>query len=149
EMKIGKGFAASQSGGDDPDGESGKYYLWSEAEIDAGLMGTFAARFKQVYGITRDGNFNGKNIPFRLRHPPPEGEADEALLARQREMLLKIRDKRQAPARDDMLMADWNGMAIAALARAGMVFENPDWVRAAAAAYAYMKEVLGDGDKLY
>jgi uncharacterized protein YyaL (SSP411 family) len=149
EMKTGDGFAAGQSGGADPEGESGKYYSWSEAEIDAGLMGTFAARFKQVYGITRDGNFGGRNIPFRLGHVAPSGEADEALLARQREMLLAIRNKRPAPHRDDMLLADWNGMAIAAIARAGVVFENPDWVAAAKSAFTHVHSVLDEGGKLY
>ena len=57
------------------EGEEGKFYLWSEAEIDAALAGTFSARFKQVYGVTRDGNFNGRNILRRIgssRHAPPK-----------------------------------------------------------------------------
>jgi uncharacterized protein YyaL (SSP411 family) len=149
EMKTGEGFAAGQSGGTDAEGESGKYYLWSEAEIDAGLVGTFSARFKQVYGITRDGNFEGKNIVRRLGNPAPTGEADEVLLAKQREMLLAIRAKRPAPLRDDMMMADWNGLTIAALARAGVVFENPEWVGAAKSAFDHVTAILGEGERLY
>ena len=76
--------------------EDGKYYTWSEAEIDAALVGTFSARFKQVYGITRDGNVQGRNLPRRLGNPVPANEADEALLAKQRDMLLAARAKRTA-----------------------------------------------------
>ncbi|HEY0265289.1 MAG TPA: hypothetical protein VGC16_00975, partial [Rhizomicrobium sp.] len=133
EMKIGDVFAAGQGG--DSEGEDGRYYLWSEAEIDAALIGTFSARFKQVYGVNRDGNYRGKNILRRLGNPAPNGEADEVLLAKQREMLLAARAKRPAPARDDTVMTDWNGLAIAALAKAGIVFERPEWISAAIAAF--------------
>ena len=53
-------------------------------------MGTFSARFKQVYGITRDGNFRGRNLPRRLGNVAPANEADEVLLAKQRDMLLAV-----------------------------------------------------------
>jgi uncharacterized protein YyaL (SSP411 family) len=145
DMKVGDMFAAAQASGSE---EDSKYYTWSEAEIDAALVGTFSARFKQVYGITRDGNLKGRNLPRRLGNPVPANEADEVLLAKQREMLLTARQKRVAPLRDDRVLADWNGLAIAALARAGTVFERPDWVKAAIAAFDAVVEKLGDGDRL-
>jgi uncharacterized protein YyaL (SSP411 family) len=145
EMMVGDAFAIAQSGELDADL---RYYTWSEAEIDAGLVGTFSARFKQVYGITRDGNMAGRNLPRRLGNPAPANEADEALLAKQREMLLALRGKRKAPLVDDRVAADINGLAIAALARAGQVFERPDWVKAAIAAFDGIIKGLGDGDRL-
>ncbi|MBV9692082.1 MAG: thioredoxin domain-containing protein, partial [Alphaproteobacteria bacterium] len=60
EMRIEDAFATSLDS--DHEGEEGKYYLWSEAEIDAALMGTFVAKFKTVYNVQRDGNYLGKNI---------------------------------------------------------------------------------------
>ena len=51
--------------------------------------------------------------------------------------------------RDDKLMTDWNGLAIRSIALAGAVFERPDWVRAAIAAYDYVRQVSGEGDVLY
>lgn len=147
EMKAGDAFAASISSGSQI--EDGKYYTWSEAEIDAGLAGTFSARFKQVYGITRDGNVMGRNLPRRLGNPAPASEADEVLLSKQREMLLALRDKRARPLRDERAMADGNGLIIAALARAGMVLERPDWVQAAAAAFdTVVKSLGGEGHTL-
>jgi uncharacterized protein len=141
EMKVGDAFAASISSGAQT--EDGKYYTWSEAEIDAALVGTFSARFKQVYGITRDGNVMGRNLPRRLGNPAPANEADEALLVRQREMLLAIRDKRTRPTRDDRVLANWNGMAITALARAGIAFEKPEWIQAAIKAFDAVVKSLG------
>jgi uncharacterized protein YyaL (SSP411 family) len=146
EMKLGDAFAAGLDA--DSEGEEGKFYLWSEAEVDAALAGTFSARFKQVYGVTRDGSMMGKNI---LRRGQFAGltDADEALLAKQRGLLLAAREKRIRPQREDAILADWNALAIRSIAQAGAVFERPDWVQAAVAAYDHVKKVLGEGDTLY
>jgi uncharacterized protein YyaL (SSP411 family) len=146
EMKVGDAFATSISSGAQT--EDGKYYTWSEAEIDAALVGTFSARFKQVYGITRDGNVQGRNLPRRLGNPVPANEADEALLARQRGMLLAVREKRAAPARDDRVLSDWNGLLITALARAGIVFDKREWIDVAVKAFDEIVRTLGRGSKL-
>jgi uncharacterized protein YyaL (SSP411 family) len=145
EMMVGSAFAIAQAGELDADM---RYYTWSEAEIDAGLVGTFSARFKQVYGVSRDGNMAGRNLPRRLGNPPPANEADEVLLAKQREMLLAVRAKRAAPPVDARVAADINGLTIAAIARAGQVFERPEWVKAAGAAFDAIVKGLGDGDTL-
>ncbi len=149
ELRVEAGFAASLDA--DSEGEEGKYYLWTEAEVDAALKGTFAQRFKEVYNVTRDGNFNGKNILHRLGvvQGYPLGEADEALFKKQRSLLLAARQKRVAPLRDDKVVTDWNGMMIAALANAGAVFRNEDWTAAAVAAFDFVCEALGDGDRLF
>ena len=147
EMRVDGAFAAGLDA--DTDGEEGKFYLWSEAEVDAALAGTFSARFKQVYGVTRDGSVMGKNV---LRRAAPFGvmsEADEALLAKQRGLLLAAREKRARPQRDDTILTDWNGIAIRSLAFAGAVFERPDWVQAAITAYDRIKALLGDGDQFH
>ncbi len=144
DMKVGDAFAAAISSGSQT--EDGKYYTWSEAEIDAGLVGTFSARFKQVYGITRDGNVQGRNLPLRLGNPMPANEADEALLAKQRDMLLAVREKRTRPFRDERVLADQNGLAIAALARAGRIFDRPEWIDAAIKAFDTIVKTLGGDD---
>ncbi|HKQ44621.1 MAG TPA: thioredoxin domain-containing protein [Rhizomicrobium sp.] len=146
DMRVGDAFAASIASGNQA--EDTHYYTWSEAEIGAVLVGTFSARFKQVYGITRDGNVMGRNLPRRLGNPAPANEADEVLLLKQRDMLLAVRQKRAAPMRDDRVMTNWNGLAIAALARAGMALEKPEWIQAAIKAFDQVVADLGDGDRL-
>jgi len=149
DMRSGDAFAASIDA--DTDGEEGKYYLWTEAEIDAALMGTFLAKFKTVYNVSREGNYQGKNILFRIGSPSPfpQSDADEALLAKQRELMLKARQTRPAPALDDKVLADWNGLAIAALANAGAVFQNAAWTTAAIRAFDFVVKTLGEGDRLH
>ena len=149
EMMVEQGFASSLDA--DSEGEEGKSYVWSEAEVDAALAGTFAQKFKQVYNVSRDGNWQGKNILNRLGLSSvyPLAEADEAMLKRQRELLLAARQKRPQPLRDDKVLADWNGMMIAALANAGAVFRNSNWIAAAIRAFGFVEQALGDGDRLY
>jgi len=147
EMMVEHAFASSLDA--DQDGEEGKYYLWSEAEIDAALMGTFVQRFKEAYGVRREGNFQGRNILHRIGGVYPLPEADEALLKKQRELLLATRLKRTRPLRDDKVLADWNGMMIASLANAGMVYRKAPWTSAAIRAFAFIETALGDGDRLY
>jgi hypothetical protein len=147
DMAVEQAFAASIDA--DSEGEPGKYYVWSEAEIDAALVGTFAQRFKEVYGVTRDGNYQGRNVLQRTGKPYPLPDADEALLRKQRELLFAARQKRTAPMRDDKILADWNGMMIAALANAGVVFRNAKWLTAAIRAFDFVVKAMGDGDRLY
>ena len=148
EMRIEDGFAASLDA--DSEGAEGKYYLWSEAEIDAALVGTFSQKFKAAYGVTRDGNFQGKNVLRRIGTPAPypQSEADEALLAKQCGMLLAARQKRISPMRDDQVLADANGMVIAALANAGAAMRRLEWVMAASRAFDFVVKALGDGHRL-
>ena len=148
DLKLNGAFAAGFEA--ESEGEDGKFYLWSESEIDAALTGTFVQRFKAVYGVTRDGNFMGRNILRRSGHPQPQlSEADEALLTKQRALLLAARDKRVHPARDETILADWNGLAISALAQAGAALDRADWIQTAITAFDAIVKTLGEGDRLY
>ena len=90
------------------------------------LLGDASAAFKRAYDVTPGGNWEGHTI---LRRVTPPGTADEeAALARSRAVLFAARAKRVRPGRDDKVLADWNGLAIAALARAAAVFERPEWL---------------------
>ena len=148
EMMVGDAFASSIDA--DVGEEEGAYYLWSEAEIDATLMGTFAQRFKDVYTVRKEGPFNGRNIISRAGpFPYPLPEADEALLKRQRELLLAARNQtRSAPLRDDKVLADWNGMMIAALVNAGTAQGNPAWIAAGERAFTFIVKAMAEGDRL-
>jgi hypothetical protein len=115
-------FAASEDA--DSEGEEGRFYVWSEAEIDD-VLGADSLTFKEAYDVTGPGNWEGATILRRIGGPgSPEAEA---ALARGRAKLFERRSARVRPGRDDKVLADWNGLAIAALARAAAVFDRPDW----------------------
>ena len=139
------GFASSLDA--DSEGEEGKFYVWSEAEIDA-LLGDRAALFKGQYDMTPNGNWEGKVILNRLRAMQPVDEATEAILKECRETLLAVRSKRVAPGKDDKVLADWNGLMIAALANASVVFNRPEWLAAARRAFAFVEENMVNGGRL-
>ena len=85
----------------------------------------------------------------RLHEPglPVAGEA--ALLARCRATLLTAREQRVRPGRDDKVLADWNGLLIAALARASGQLGRPEWLLLAETAFASVLRHMGDGDRLH
>jgi len=129
----------------DSEGAEGRFYVWSEAEIDAAL-GAEAALFKAHYDVTPDGNWEGRNILNRSRDPLLKDAATEAALARARATLLARRSARIRPGWDDKVLADWNGLMIAALARAAPVFEQPAWLDAATRAFDFVvAEMTLDG----
>jgi hypothetical protein len=141
EMQIESAFAASLDA--DQDGEEGSFYVWTEQEIDAAL-GSSSAGFKAAYDVTPRGNWEGRTV---LRRIAPRGSGEEeAELARAREKLFALREQRAKPGRDDKILADWNGLAIAALVRASAVFGEPQWLGLARAAFDFVLTTLRDHD---
>lgn len=126
-------FASAQDA--DSEGEEGRFYIWRAAEIDTLLPPAEAALFKRVYDVTAEGNWEGHTILHRRNHPDRLSDAEEATLARCRAMLLEARARRIWPGRDDKVLADWNGLMIAALVRASAVFARPDWLALAEEAF--------------
>jgi len=139
------GFASSLDA--DSEGEEGKFAVWSEAEIDKAL-GDDAAIFKETYDVSYDGNWEEKNILNRLHSVRPGPPAREAILTKCRAILLDIRQKRIQPGKDDKILADWNGMMIAALVQAGLAFEEPNWIAAAARAFAFVRDSMSADGRL-
>ena len=126
-------FAASEDA--DSEGEEGRFYVWTEAEVDA-LLGPRAIAFKTAYDVTQAGNWEGHTI---LRRLTPLGSSDqEAELAHSRTILFEARAKRVRPGWDDKVLADWNGLAIAALVRCSAVFDRPAWLMAAREAFDFV-----------
>jgi uncharacterized protein YyaL (SSP411 family) len=122
----------------DSEGEEGKFYVWSEAEIDR-LLGPDAALFKSAYDVTALGNWEGKTILNRSRAPEPRDAATESKLAELRAILLAERNKRIWPGWDDKVLADWNGLMITALAEAACAFGEPAWLAAAETAFDFVR----------
>ncbi len=131
----------------DSEGEEGKFYVWTEAEIDAGL-GEDAPLFKAAYDVSPAGNWEGKTILNRSHEPALRPPAEEAKLAELRAVLFAARERRVRPAWDDKVLADWNGLMIAALARAAPVFDEPAWLSAAETAFAFVVERMSENGRL-
>jgi hypothetical protein len=138
EMLVeGGAFAASQDA--DQEGEEGSFFVWTAEEVKEAL-GPASAAFMAAYDVRRDGNWEGRNV---LRRRAAHGdEVAEASLAVSRARLFAIREKRAKPARDDKVLADWNGLMIAALARAAVAFDKPEWLAAARTGYAFVDRTL-------
>jgi hypothetical protein len=135
----------------DSEGAEGTFYLWTPAQIRAILQPELADLACRAYGIHDEGNFEGESIPTQAASLAELAEAageDEpvvgARLERARQRLLAARGKRVRPHRDDKVLAGWNGLAIGAVARAGAVLDEPAWVKAAVAAYAFVERELVD-----
>ena len=134
-------FAATYDA--DSEGVEGKFYVWDEAEIDA-VLGDEAAFFKQVYDVTAQGNWEHHTILHRNRAPALLSEAEEQRLTGLRAKLKAVRDKRIWPGWDDKVLADWNGLMIAALANAAAVFQRDDWLAAAECAWRFVMDQMRD-----
>jgi hypothetical protein len=138
-------FAASLDA--DSEGEEGKFYVWSKAEIVALLGAEDGDYFAKHYDASADGNFEGHNILNRLKDGP-RSEADETRLEALREKLLAARAHRVRPGLDDKALADWNGLMIAALVNAGIAFAEPAWIAMARRAFDFIADKMTQGDRL-
>lgn len=142
------GFAAAQDA--DSEGEEGRYYLWTLAEVQSLLTLEEAAAFATAYQVTEQGNFTdpsnpkltGRNVLYRspdapLQNPDPHLVAAEAKLA-------AARTRRVPPLTDDKVLTSWNGLMIAALARAGRAFGVTGYTDAAGRAADFLLETMRD-----
>jgi hypothetical protein len=145
EMLVEDAFASSLDA--DSEGEEGKYYVWQADEIDR-LLGPDAAAFRLAYGVTESGNWEGKTVLNRLHHPGLATPAEEARLRASADRLLDARQQRVPPGRDDKVLADWNGLMIAALAKASAVFDQPDWLVRAERAFEFILRHMARDDRL-
>lgn len=135
-------FAASLDA--DSEGEEGKFYVWTPAELARLLEADDAALFGQHYDVTAEGNWEGHAILNRLETPDPSPDI-AIVLAELRANLLAARSKRVPPGRDDKILADWNGLMISGLVRAAGLLGRKDGVVLAAKAFRFVTESMADG----
>jgi uncharacterized protein YyaL (SSP411 family) len=138
-------FAASLDA--DSEGVEGKFYVWGADEIRE-VLGTDDARlFAEHYDVTPDGNWEEHNILNRLDTPDPD-TAIAPRLAVMRDKLLARRAGRVRPGLDDKVLADWNGLMISALVRAGCALQEPGWIAMAERAFRFIADTMSHGDRL-
>jgi hypothetical protein len=117
------GFYSAQDA--DSEGEEGKFFVWTPAEIRA-VLGSDADEFMAAYGVTPGGNFEGKNILEFVGDLEQRPAQDGA-----RRKLLEAREKRVHPGRDEKVLSSWNGLMLAAFAEAARVLDRDEYRRVA------------------
>ncbi|NJK88701.1 MAG: thioredoxin domain-containing protein, partial [Myxococcales bacterium] len=139
----------------DSEGEEGKFFVWSERELDELLDGEDRALFKAFYGVTAGGNFEGHNILFRSMSSADFARAtgvDEgrlkAVLRSARSVLYDARKKRVPPLLDDKVLVEWNGQMIGAMARLAWLTGEARYLGAATRAAEFIEDELVAGGRL-
>jgi uncharacterized protein YyaL (SSP411 family) len=146
EMITAEGAFASSLDADS-EGVEGKFYVWFLDEIRA-VLGDDADLFARIYDVTRHGNWEETNILNRLRSGWSDDPALEPRLRSCRERLLAHRAARVRPGLDDKVLADWNGLMIAALVRAGLALDRPAWVERASQVFQAVSRGMIRGERL-
>jgi uncharacterized protein len=147
DMQIdGGGLASSYDA--DSEGEEGRFYVWSRAEVDDVLGKDDGEFFARHYDISENGNWEGKSIPNRLHISTLEDASTEARLRTLCDKLLEVRVKRVWPGLDDKILADWNGLAVTAIARASRIFEKDSWLKFATEIFDFVSESMTENDRL-
>jgi uncharacterized protein YyaL (SSP411 family) len=140
----GGGFFSAQDA--DSEEKEGAFFVWTLADIREALTAEETELVAATYGVTTQGNFEGANILHLLTEP---GGGDGALLAVARTKLLSVRGHRAHPARDEKILAGWNGLALAALADAARGLASERYRQAAKGTGEFIKrELVGTGDRL-
>jgi uncharacterized protein YyaL (SSP411 family) len=136
------GFASALDA--DTEGEEGRFYVWTPAELAEVLGADDGAWAAELLSVTERGTFEHGSSTLQLRRDPD----DPARWQRVREALLEARSRRVRPARDDKVVAAWNGLAVASLAEAGVLLGEPRYVEAAAEAGRLLVDLHLDGRDL-
>jgi uncharacterized protein YyaL (SSP411 family) len=127
------GFYSSQDA--DSEGEEGKFFVWTADEMRAAL-GVEAGAALGYWGVDGGPNFEGRNILW------VPGEPDLQGMAEARRRLFQVRERRVRPARDDKVLAGWNGLACRAFAEAGRALGRADYIAAAARNAGFVLEAM-------
>jgi uncharacterized protein YyaL (SSP411 family) len=131
----------------DSEGHEGKHYLWTPAEVDALLEPDEAVAIKRRYGLDGPSNFEGEAWHLRVATAGDaaggtRSASDLERLRGARTKLLAARNQRVWPGRDDKVLVAWNGLAIAALAKAARTLRRPELAAAATHAVDFIRAEL-------
>src|SRR6202046_5475602 len=147
------GFYSTQDA--DSEGEEGKFFVWSPAETRAVLGQELGAIAERYFDVSEEGNFEGSNILHRTisadeaaRLFKKSPEEMERAIGEIRRRLFEARERRVKPARDEKILAAWNGMMIGALAEGYRALGDERYLKAAARGAEFVMTRLWDGHAL-
>jgi uncharacterized protein len=133
--------------------EEGFFFTWTPLELSEILGAERAAIIASFYGVSQTGNFEGRSIAHRSR-PLAQVAASlklseerlQEIVEQARELLYQARQRRPLPIRDEKILASWNGLAISAFARAGLILDDPGALdQAKMTARFVMESMVADG----
>jgi uncharacterized protein YyaL (SSP411 family) len=137
------GFYSAQDA--DSEGVEGKYYVWTLEEI-INVLGEKDGRvISDYFGVTTQGNFDGQNILHVVRDLEPEASST---IKQAKASLLKRREQRIKPNRDEKILASWNGLMLASLAEAACILGRDDYLAAAVANGSFLLNSMISGGHL-
>ena len=137
------GFYSAQDA--DSEGEEGKYYLWTLPEIKGVLGEDLASEAAQYFGVSAEGNFESRNILYRVRD-----QNDSDTIAELKRLLLDRRNQRVKPGRDEKVLASWNGMMLSSLAQAACVLQRQEYLSAAKISGSFIiNSLMSNGQLLH
>ncbi|KNF07688.1 thioredoxin domain protein [Gottschalkia purinilytica] len=136
----------------DSEGVEGKFYVWGYEEVFDVLGDEKGKLFSEYYNIVPRGNFEGKNVPNLIGKDLEELNKNKDLKEEINNIIRKLydyREKRVHPHKDDKILTSWNGLMIAALAYAGKVFKNKDYISMARRSVEFIfKNLVDDNGRL-
>jgi uncharacterized protein len=116
----------------DSEGHEGRYYVWDSSELES-LLGEDASLLRAYWGVTAEGNFEGRNILFVPNDPEAVARAQgvtlpelQTAIERARRILYEARERRVRPGLDDKILASWNGLMLRGVAEAARAFEDEE-----------------------
>ena len=125
----------------DSEGEEGRFYLFTAAEIRE-LLGEDAEAFARVFDVSEPGNFEGRSILHVI------GEDAGGVMARARPRLMAARERRTRPRRDEKVLAAWNGLMLRAVSDAARVLDRRDLLQLARANAAFLLNQMENRGRL-
>lgn len=155
EMKHDRGgFYSAQDA--DSAGQEGLFYTWTKEEVEAALDSDKKLLFTEFYNITKDGNFEGRNVLYAsnsLEEFAEEKHLDPLSLKQKldesKKILFELRNQREKPFTDDKIITSWNGLAVDAFLRAGETLEKKEYTEAAVKTLAFIESCLMKDKKLF
>jgi uncharacterized protein len=133
----------------DSEGHEGKYYVWTPDEIRALLTPAEYAVVERRFGLSKPPNFEGRwhlTVHAETAEIARELQLDEATVGKRldaaRAKLYDAREQRVRPARDEKILASWNGLMIKGMARAGRLLDRPEFIASAERALAFVRREL-------
>jgi uncharacterized protein YyaL (SSP411 family) len=139
----------------DSEGEEGKFYIWTPAQVQTLLSPEEYAVFAPRFGLDREANFEGhwhirvcEDIATLAERTAGAPEQVERLLNSARAKLFAVREKRIRPGRDEKILTAWNGLMIRGLAIAGRTLGRADFIDSAERALDFVRSTLWRNDRL-